>query len=74
MPSDGEKLRLVPEGVEVTRADGSTRFIPAPTGYSFSHFAQDGSIVGRGQTAVDGWQDWHFVRDGAGFRRMGPAY
>ena len=75
-PRTGAMLELAPEGLQILRADGSRFFIPAPAGYSLSHFAEGATIVGRGEAPVDGWWDWHFEPDlEAGLlRRLGPAY
>ena len=52
--------------------------IASPDGYRLSHFADPVApvLVGQGEAAVDGWQDWHFEVDeaGRGLRRLGPAY
>jgi hypothetical protein len=75
-PATGATLLLAEKGVTAIARDGTRRFIPAPHGYAFSHFAEGVAIVGRGDRPIEGWQDWHFEVDvEAGiFRRLGPAY
>jgi hypothetical protein len=53
--------------------------IVAPPGYTLSHFVEERArllVVGQGETAVDGWPDWHFEVDVANacLVRAGPAY
>lgn len=75
-PRTGSTLILSPEGLTVLRPDGSRGYLPAPEGYSLSHFGEGIDVVGRGEAPRDGWWDWHFEPDletGA-FRRLGPAY
>jgi hypothetical protein len=75
-PRTGATFILVPEGLTMVASGGGSTFIPAPAGYSLSHFAEGNSVVGRGEAPVDGWWDWHFEVDAeAGrLRRIGPAY
>jgi len=68
------RIVVRPEGVTISAGDGSSRFVPAPPGYSLSYMDADGRIVGQGERAVDGWYDWHFVLEGETLRRDGPAY
>jgi hypothetical protein len=72
----GATFVLAPEGLTVERSDGGTAFIPAPLGYSLSHFGEGNAVVARGESVVDGWRDWHFEADlDAGrLNRLGPAY
>jgi len=74
-PATGATLTLAPEGLTMLRRDGRQSFIPAPDGFSLSHF-EGAAVVGRGEAAIDGWWDWHFEVDAeAGrLRRLGPAY
>jgi hypothetical protein len=71
----GATLILAPDGLKVLRT-GAAGFIPAPEGFSLSHFSEDAILVGRGAAPIDGWWDWHFEADvEAGLlRRLGPAY
>ena len=52
--------------------------VPAPVGYSLSHFAdvEEPVLVGQGEAPHEGWQDWHFTvdKEGRALRRLGPAY
>ncbi|MDB5692908.1 MAG: hypothetical protein JWO81_1971 [Alphaproteobacteria bacterium] len=75
-PRSGTTLVLAPEGLTTLSTDGGRAFIPAPAGYTLSHFAEGAIVVGRGETPVDGWWDWHFEVDpeNAALRRLGPAY
>ncbi len=72
----GSTLILAPEGLAVLSTDGGHAFIPAPHGYSLSHFGEGVTVIGRGEAAVDGWWDWHFTPDLEAncLRRLGPAY
>jgi hypothetical protein len=67
---------LAPEGLTILSPDGRRDFVPAPTGYTLSHFAGGTIVVGRGEAPVDGWWDWHFEVDTEArlLRRLGPAY
>jgi hypothetical protein len=73
-PVTGAEMRLTPQGVTVSAAGGTSRFVPAPDGYRLSHFEADGSIVAHGVRAVDGWYDWHFILEGGVLHRGTPAY
>jgi hypothetical protein len=75
-PQSGATLILAPEALTILSSDGTDTFIPAPAGYSLSHFGEGSTIVARGAAPVDGWWDWHFEPDPeAGMlRRLGPAY
>jgi hypothetical protein len=75
-PRTGGVLVLASDGLTVLRTDGGSARIPAPDGYSLSHFADGITVVGRGEAQVEGWRDWHFEPDlEAGLlRRRGPAY
>jgi hypothetical protein len=75
-PRTGSVLTLAPDGLTLVRSDGRSARIPAPEGYSLSHFGDGILVVGRGEAPVDGWRDWHFEPDlEAGLlRRRGPAY
>ena len=75
-PRTGITFELAPEGLNVLRPDGRSAFIPAPAGYSLSHFGEGNLIVARGDVQVDGWRDWHFEADleAGRLRRLGPAY
>jgi hypothetical protein len=75
-PATGATLILAADGLTVLRSDGRRGFVPAPEGFSLSHFGEGTIAVGRGETPVDGWRDWHFAPDvEAGLlRRLGPAY
>ncbi len=75
-PRTGSTLILAPDGLTVVRPDGGRDFLPAPDGYSLSHFGEGIVLVGRGEAPFDGWWDWHFEADleTGTFRRLGPAY
>jgi hypothetical protein len=75
-PRTGSTLILSTEGLTILRPDGGRAFLPAPEGYSLSHFGEGLSVVGRGEAPHDGWWDWHFEPDldNGRFRRLGPAY
>lgn len=74
-PESGATLLLAPRGLAVI-GDGTTRIIPAPPGYSLSHFAEGMTVVARGEAPLEGWWDWHFEPDleQGQLRRLGPAY
>jgi len=53
--------------------------IDPPPGYRLSHLVETADrllVVGQGESAVDGWHDWHFAIDAekAALARAGPAY
>lgn len=75
-PRTGATLTLASEGLTILCPSGGRAFIPAPDGYTLSHFGEGTTIVARGGAEVDGWWDWHFEADvEAGLlRRLGPAY
>jgi hypothetical protein len=75
-PQTGSTLILEPEGLTVLSGDGGHHFIPAPPGYSLSHFGEGSTVVARGDAQADGWWDWHFAPDleEYAWRRLGPAY
>ena len=75
-PKSGATLLLTPEGLTVLRDDGEPTFIPAPSGYSLSHFGEGITVVARGEAPIQGWWDWHFEPDveHRKLRRIGPAY
>ena len=62
--------------VAILSRDGKIfALVPPPQGYRLSHFAGAGPVlVGQGEAAVDGWQDWHFAPGEDGLERLGPAY
>lgn len=72
----GSTLILSPEGLTIVDPGGGRSFLPAPEGYSLSHFGEGISVVGRGAAPQDGWWDWNFEPDFKTrcFRRLGPAY
>ena len=66
-------------GVSILSRDGEiVGAVPAPEGYSLSHFAggSEPVLVGQGESPYEGWQDWHFEVDEEGrrLRRLGPGY
>jgi hypothetical protein len=75
-PCTGSTLVLSPDGLTILRTGGGRDFLPAPDGYSLSHFSEGITVVGRGEAPLDGWWDWHFEPDleTGRFRRVGPAY
>jgi hypothetical protein len=75
-PRSGATLALAPEGLTLLARDGGRHFVPAPAGYTLSHFGEGTIVVGRGEAPVDGWWDWHFEVDAEArlLRRLGPAY
>ena len=75
-PRSGATFILSPEGLTMLRADGGRIFLPAPPGYSLSHFAEGITVVARGEAPHEGWWDWHFEPDpeAGHLRRLGPAY
>ena len=75
-PRTGATLVLAPDGLTILRRDGAATLIPAPAGYSLSHFGEGMTVVGRGEAPSEGWWDWHFEPDleHGQLRRLGPAY
>jgi hypothetical protein len=70
----GTEWVLSPDGLTGVAPDGSPRFLPAPAGYTLSHFGEGATVVARGEQPVDGWWDWIFAVEGNALRRVGPAY
>jgi hypothetical protein len=75
-PATGSTLTLAADGLRVLHRDGRSGFVPAPPGFSLSHFGAGATVVGRSDAPVEGWRDWHFQADVAAglLRRLGPAY
>lgn len=75
-PQSGATLILEPKGLTILARDGNTAFIPAPPGYSLSHFGEGLAVIARGEAPLEGWWDWHFEPDleARQLRRLGPAY
>ena len=75
-PETGATLTLSPDGLSVELPGRAAIFIPAPPGYSLSHFTDGMAVVGRGEAPRDGWWDWQFETDleARRLRRAGPAY
>lgn len=70
---DGGRLHLF------SPAGAATGTIDAPSGYALSHLVAAPAglmVVGQGESAVDGWHDWHFAIDAAAasLSRASPAY
>ncbi|HEY0311244.1 MAG TPA: hypothetical protein VGC56_01980 [Allosphingosinicella sp.] len=72
--AEGTEWVLEPGGLTAFAADATRRFLPAPPGYTLSHFGEGITVVGRGEEPVDGWWDWIFEVEGDALRRVGPAY
>jgi hypothetical protein len=69
---EGRLLLFGPDGAPAGAID-------PPPGYRLSHLVETPDrllVVGQGETAVDGWHDWHFAIDAekAALTRAGPAY
>jgi hypothetical protein len=80
-PATGLAVRLEPDGgLALFAADGTPAgTIAPPPGYRLSHLVETPErllVVGQGETAVEGWPDWHFEIDAVAGRlvRAGPAY
>jgi hypothetical protein len=70
----GTEWVLEPDGLTAIAPDGSRHFLPAPPGYSLSHFGEGVTVVARGEQPVGGWWDWIFAVERDALRRVGPAY
>ena len=79
-PEGGRLIVLVRNGERgavaiLSRGGNMVTLLPPPEGYRLSHFAGAGLVlVGQGEAAIDGWQDWHFAPGEDGLERLGPAY
>jgi hypothetical protein len=82
-PVSGFKVALSREGegrLLLFDPDGAPAgAIGPPPGYRLSHLVETPDrllVVGQGESAVDGWHDWHFAIDArsATLVRAGPAY
>ena len=74
MDAAGAEWVLEPNGLTAIAADGTRRFMAAPSGYTLSHFGDGATVVARGEQLVNGWWDWIFTVEGDALRRVGPAY
>jgi hypothetical protein len=69
---EGRLLLFDPDGAPAGAID-------PPPRYRLSHLVETPDrllVVGQGDSAVDGWHDWHFAIDArrATLTRAGPAY
>jgi hypothetical protein len=72
LDGEGRLILFDPEGEPAGK-------IEPPQGYRLSHLVEMPDrllVVGQGESALDGWLDWHFEIDVANLRlvRAGPAY